>query len=183
MNNSIGLSDQVIAEKIHLIRGKKVMLDKDLAALYGVTTGNLNKAVKRNIRRFPEDFMFQLDHKDLGNLIFQNGISSWGGNRKFPFAFTELGLAMLSSVLSSETAVDVNIQIIRVFTRMRETLINHKDILLKLDQLERKIFKQDEHLNKHEGEIQLIFKTLKELLNQEELPRKRVGYRKAGEKD
>ena len=160
------------------------MLDFDLAALYGTETKQLKRQVKRNRNRFPEDFMFELTEEEYETLRCQIGTLKRGEHSKYlAYAFTEQGVAMLSSVLSSETAVDVNIQIIRVFTRMRETLINHKDILLKLDQLERKIFKQDEHLNKHEGEIQLIFKTLKELLNQEELPRKRVGYRKAGEKD
>lgn len=112
--------------KIYLIRNQKVMLDRDLAGLYDVTTGNLNKAVKRNSLRFPEDFMFQLTEKEFKDLIFQNGTSSWGGTRKLPYAFTEQGVAMLSSVLKSERAILVNIHIIRVFTRMRELLLTHK---------------------------------------------------------
>jgi hypothetical protein len=101
---------EIIETKIFLIRGKKVMLDRDLAQLYGVTTSNLNKAVRRNIERFPEDFMFQLSKEEFENLIFHFGTSSWGGTRKLPFAFTENGVAMLSSVLNSKRAVQVNIQ-------------------------------------------------------------------------
>ena len=114
---------QVIQSKIYQIRGQRVMLDFDLAILYQVTTGNLNKAVKRNIRRFPSDFMFQLTKEEFvilkNNLIFQNGISSWGGTRKLPYAFTEQGLAMLSGVLKSDIAIDVNISIMRAFVAMR----------------------------------------------------------------
>lgn len=113
---------QVIQNKIHEIRGKKVMLDRDLAELYQVTTSNLNKAVKRNIARFPPDFMFQLSKEEFENLIFQNGTSSWGGTRKLPFAFTEQGLAMLSGLLNSEIAIEINISIMRAFISMREYL-------------------------------------------------------------
>jgi hypothetical protein len=97
--------------KIYLIRGQKVMLDKDLSELYGVTTRNLNKAVKRNLKRFPKDFMFQLNKQEFENLIFQSGTSNWGGTRKLPSAFTEQGVAMLSGVLNSDRAIMVNIQI------------------------------------------------------------------------
>ena len=114
---------ELIKRKIYEIRGQRVMLDRDLAMLYQVTTGNLNKAVKRNIRRFPQDFMFQLtkeEFEELKNeLIFQNGISSWGGTRKLPYAFTEQGLAMLSGILNSELAIDVNISIMRAFVAIR----------------------------------------------------------------
>ena len=114
---------QTIQNKIYEIRGQRVMLDRDLAELYQVTTGNLNKAVKRNIRRFPPDFMFQLtkDEFDIlkSDLIFQNGTSNWGGTRKLPYAFTEQGLAMLSGVLTSDTAIDVNISIMRAFVAIR----------------------------------------------------------------
>src|SRR3989339_759370 len=120
---------EVIENKIYMIRGLKVMLDRDLAELYGVETFNLNKAVKRNDERFPEDFMFQLTKEELSNLKFQVGrsslksqivISSWGGRRYLPYVFTEQGVAMLSSVLNSKRAVQVNIQIMRTFTRLRE---------------------------------------------------------------
>ena len=114
---------QFIQSKIYEIRGERVMLDRDLASLYGVTTGNLNKAVKRNIKRFPPDFMFQLTKEEFEqlkhDLIFQNGISSWGGTRKLPHAFTEQGLAMLSGVLNSDIAIDVNISIMRAFVAIR----------------------------------------------------------------
>jgi len=143
MARGIGLSDDVVINKIHLVRKQKVMLDKDLAELYDVTTGKLNKAVKRNLSRFPEDFMFRLTDKEFKDLIFQNGTSSWGGTRKMPYAFTEQGVAMLSSVLNSERAVLVNVHIIRVFTRMRELLSTHKDVLLKLEQLERAVVQHD----------------------------------------
>ena len=114
---------QIIQSKIYEIRNVKVMLDKDLAELYHVTTGNLNKAVKRNIKRFPPDFMFQLTEEEFvklrNDLIFQNGISSWGGTRKLPYAFTEQGLAMLSGLLNSDIAINVNISIMRAFVAIR----------------------------------------------------------------
>ena len=115
------------------------MLDKDLAELYNVATRDLNKAVKRNLKRFPDDFMFQLNDDEFKNLMFQNGTSSWGGSRKSPFAFTEQGVAMLAGVLNSDTAIEVNIRIIRIFARLRELLLTHKDILLKLEQLEKQV--------------------------------------------
>ncbi len=171
---SIAISDEVVINKIYLVRGQKVMLDKDLAELYGVTTGNLNKAVKRNLVRFPDDFMFQLTEKEFNDMIFQNGTSSWGGTRKRPYAFTELGVAMLSSVLNSERTILVNIHIIRVFTRMREMLSTHKDVLLKLEQLERKVVQQDD-------DIKLIFDYLKELLNPKTEPVRKIGFRRNDE--
>lgn len=107
---------------IHTVRGKQVMLDKDLAELYGVQTRDLNKAVKRNIERFPDDFMFQLTKEEMSNLMFQIGTSSWGGTRKLPFAFTEQGVAMLSGILRSPIAVEVNIRIMRTFVAVRQYL-------------------------------------------------------------
>lgn len=165
------LADDVIVNKIYFIRGQKVMLDKDLAALYNVTTGNLNKAVKRNIKRFPgEDFLFQLTKEEFKNLIFQNGISSWGGSRKMPYAFTEQGVAMLSGVLNSDTAIEVHVRIIRIFTKLREMLLTHKDILLKLEQLEKQVTHNSE-------DIQNIFTVLKELLKPPpEKPREQIGF-------
>ncbi len=183
MSKFILISEQKIASSIYLLRSKKVMLDRDLAAMYGVETRVLNQAVKRNLRRFPEDFMFQLSESEWDDLISQIVISSsdkdsgWGGIRKMPYAFTEQGVAMLSSVLTSETAIDVNIQIIRIFTRMREMLITQKDILLKLEKLEAKVLKQDDRHKKHEDEILVIFKALKKLLNPELPPRKRIGFK------
>ena len=153
------------------------MLDRDLAELYNVTTGNLNKAVKRNEKRFPDDFMFRLTEDEFKNLIFQNGTSTWGGTRKMPYAFTEQGVAMLSGVLNSEIAIDVNIRIIRIFTKLRELLLTHKDILLKLEQLEKQVVQNSE-------DIQMIFTALKELLTPpEQVNRQRIGFRRPDEKD
>jgi hypothetical protein len=174
MAKSMVVSDDVVINKIHLVRKQKVMLDRDLAELYNVSTGNLNKAVKRNLPRFPEDFMFQLTDKEFKDLIFQNGTSSWGGTRKMPYAFTEQGVAMLSSVLNSERAVLVNIHIIRVFTRMRELVSTHKDVLLKLEQLERAVVQ-------HDGEIGVIFDRLRELLDPPSEPRPEIGFKRSKE--
>lgn len=171
----IAVPDKVIINKIYFVRAKKVMLDRDLAALYNVTTGNLNKAVKRNQKRFPEDFMFQLTEDEHRNLIFQNGTSSWGGTRKMPYVFTEQGVAMLSGVLNSDIAIEVNIRIIRIFTKLREMLLTHKDILLKLEQLERQVGQNSE-------DIQMIFTALKELINPPQEPRPPIGFRRQDEK-
>jgi hypothetical protein len=158
METATAIPEEVIINKIYLIRGKKVMLDRDLAELYNVSTGNLNKAVKRNLKRFPDDFMFQLTEEEFKNLIFQIGISSWGGTRKLPYAFSEQGVAMLSSVLASDIAIEVNILIIRIFTKLRELLLTHKD-------------------------IQMIFTALKQLLNPPPEPRPRIGFRRKDETD
>jgi ORF6N domain-containing protein len=175
---TIAMADETIISKIYLIRGKKVMLDRDLAALYGVETRVLNQAVRRNERRFPDDFMFQLTAEELNDWKSQIVISNKEklGLRKPPLAFTEQGVAMLSSVLNSETAIEVNIQIIRIFTRMREILLTHKDILLKLEQLERKV-------DGHDHNIQVIFEYLKQLLDPPQEPRPRVGFRRSDEQD
>jgi hypothetical protein len=117
-----------IESRIHLIRGKKVMLDRDLAELYGVETRTLNQAVQRNLNRFPSDFMFQLSKVELDNLKSQIVISNWGGTRKLPYAFTENGVAMLSSVLNSDRAVMVNIQIMRAFTRIRNLVTDYSEL-------------------------------------------------------
>ena len=176
------LADEVIVSKIYFIRGQKVMLDKDLAEMYNVTTGNLNKAVKRNLKRFPEDFMFQVTTEEFKNLIFQNGTSSlpagkagWGGTRKMPYAFTEQGVSMLSSVLNSDTAIDVNIRIIRIFAKLREMLLTHKDILLKLEQMEKQVIANSD-------DIQNIFVALRELLNPPQEPRPPIGFKITGKK-
>lgn len=171
------IPDEILMSKIYYIRGYKVMLDEDLAELYEVETKQLKRQVRRNIDRFPEeDFMFELTREELENLRSQIGTSSWGGSRYMPMAFTEQGVAMLSSVLNSARAIKVNIQIIRIFTRMREMLLTHKDILLKLEQLESKVTGHDE-------DIRIIFGYLKELLNPPQEPRPRIGFRRANEKD
>lgn len=128
----------IIENKIYEIRGKKVMLDFDLAEMYQVETKNLNKAVKRNIERFPEDFMFQLTSEEMANLRFQIGTSSWGGTRYLPFAFTEQGVAMLSGILRSPQAVEVNINIMRAFVHMRQYLLSHVS-RQELDELKQRI--------------------------------------------
>ncbi len=115
-SSEIAIADEVVMNQIYYVRGHKVMLDRDLATLYGVTTGNLNKAVYRNIKRFPNDFMFRLSDEEFKNLIFQFGTSSWGGTRKALNAFTEHGVVMLSGILNSDRAIAVNIQIMRIFT-------------------------------------------------------------------
>ncbi len=155
------------------------MMDRDLAEMYGVETRILNQAVKRNEKRFPEDFMFQLTDKELIEWKSQVRISGKEkmGLRKLPLVFTEQGVAMLSSVLNSETAIEVNIGIIRVFTRMREILFTHKDILLKLEQIEKQVLKQDGQLKKHEREMQMIFTALKELLNSPTKPMRKIGFK------
>ena len=139
---------EIIRSKIYEIRGQKVMLDRDLAELYNVTTSNLNKAVKRNLKRFPEDFMFQLTQMEFNelrdNLIFQNGTSSWGGTRKRPYAFTEQGLAMLSGLLNSDIAIQVNINIMRAFVSIRK-MVTANPVAWRLSTLEKNFeeLKQD----------------------------------------
>ncbi len=179
MTNAIAVSDEMVLSKIYLIRGKRVMLDRDLAEMYGVETKALNQAVKRNKERFPSDFMFQMNPQELEDWMSQIVTSNKEkmGIRKMPYVFTEMGVAMLSSVLKSETAVEVNIQIIRIFSRIREVLLTHNDVLLKLAQLEQTILNQDEKVNKHEEEIQMIFNALKQLLNQPQEPRKKIGFK------
>lgn len=177
MSNKLTITESLVISKIYLIRDKKVMLDEDLAEMYGVETRRLNEQVKRNIERFPDDFMFQLTEKEYENLKSQNATSSWGGRRKLPNAFTEHGVLMLSSVLNSSTAIQVNIKIMRVYTKLQEMLLTHKDILTKLEQLENKILQQAERTNKQEEEIQVVFEVLKKLLDPPKEPRKPVGYK------
>ncbi|KAF0134103.1 MAG: hypothetical protein FD145_859 [Candidatus Saganbacteria bacterium] len=159
-----------IENKIYVIRGQKVMLDSDLAKLYRVKTSNLNKAVKRNLDRFPQDFMFQLTKEEFNNLKFHFGISSWGGTRKLPYAFTEQGVAMLSSVLKSKKAIQVNILIVRTFVKIREFLSTHKELAQKLNELEKKTVK-------HDIEIKTIFEAIRQLMAIEEKPKKQIGFR------
>ncbi len=133
------IPDEIILNNIYLIRGQKVMLDFDLAKLYQVETKQLKRSVNRNTDRFPGDFIFRLNKEEFDILRCRIGTSSWGGTRYMPMAFTEQGVAMLSSVLNSPTAINVNIQIIRVFTKMRAFLLTHKDILLQLEKIEKKM--------------------------------------------
>ena len=158
-----------IARAILVIRREKVMLDSDLASLYGVTTGNLNKAVKRNAERFPIDFMFQLDAEEVANLRFQFGISSWGGRRRRPYAFTEQGVAMLSSVLNSVRAVKVNIAIMRAFVKLRETLDTNRELARKFAELEWRV-------GKHDEEIAAILEAIRQLMTPPETPPREIGF-------
>ena len=165
----IAIPDELILSKIYLIRDQKVMLDSDLALLYGVETKAFNQAVKRNIERFPEDFMFQLTQDEFNHLRSQNVTSSWGGRRYLPQVFTEMGVAMLSSVLNSDTAIKVNIRIMRVYSKLREMVLTHKDILLKLDQMESQTSQNSE-------DIQMIFSALKQLIDPQHPPRRMIGF-------
>jgi hypothetical protein len=173
---SLAIAEERIIDKIYQIRGYKVMLDQDLAELYQVPTKRLNEQVKRNIARFPKDFMFQLTEEEFENLRSQIATSSWGGRRIAPYAFTEHGVLMLSSVLNSERAIKVNIQIMRIYTKMREMLMTNHEILLKLEQLERKVTAHDE-------DIKLIFTALKKLLNPPQEPRPRIGFKRKDEQE
>ena len=224
MSNEVaikGLNDiDVIKNRIYEVRGQRVMLDRDLAELYNVETKVLNQAVKRNIERFPEDFMFQLDRKDAfllksqqiavnehnadlrsqtvtsssesadteANLKSQNMMSNWGGTRKMPYAFTELGIAMLSSVLRSETAIQVNINIMRAFVAIRHAVAAWQDTNLKVEQLSHKVdslnARVDEILheqNENNMEMALQIGALNDALDQlrekPSTPRKRIGFK------
>ena len=161
---------EVIEGKIYLIRGQKVMLDSDLAELYGVETFNLNKAVKRNIERFPQDFMFQLTREEYNSLRFQFGILKRGQHSKYlPYAFTEQGVAMLSSVLRTKRAVQVNIAIMRAFVKLREILSTHKELAHKLAELEQKI-------EKHDEEIKAVFDAIRQLMAPLEPKKRKIGF-------
>jgi phage regulator Rha-like protein len=167
----VAIPQKIIENKIYMIRGRKVMLDQELAALYKVATKALIQAVKRNGKRFPADFMFQLSKTEYNNLRSQIVTSSWGGRRYLPYAFTEQGVAMLSSVLKSERAIQVNIAIMRTFVRLRKILATHKELAHKLKELERKI-------EKHDADIQTIFEAIRQLMSPPEEPKKRIGFYK-----
>jgi len=159
-----------IARLIFVFRKQKVMLDSDLAALYDVTTGNLNKAVKRNPQRFPSDFMFQLAAEEAEDLIFQIGRSKGrGGRRHRPYAFTEQGIAMLSSVLNSERAIKTNIAIMRAFVKLRQMLYTNRELAQKFSELERRV-------GKHDEEIAAILEAIRQLIAPPEKPRREIGF-------
>jgi hypothetical protein len=159
----------LIENKIVVIRGHKVMLDFHLAELYGVEVKVLKRAVRRNIGRFPRDFMFKMTDEEYNILRSQFGTSSWGGRRYLPYAFTEQGVAMLSSVLRSQRAIFVNIQIIRAFVKLREILSTHKELAFKLNQLETKV-------ERHDEEIQAIFEAIRRLMAPPEKPKRPIGF-------
>lgn len=166
------LADQKILNRIFIVRGRKIMLDEDLAILYKVETRRLNEQVKRNKKRFPKDFMFQLTEKEHQNLMSQNATSSWGGRRILPYAFTEQGVAMLSSILNSAPAIEVNIKIIRVFTKIREYALTHREILLQLSKMEKAVKGNSKY-------IETIFIALKGFIEEQSKPkpRNKIGFR------
>lgn len=155
-----------IQSRICFLRGEKIMFDRDLAWLYGVETKALNQAVRRNYERFPADFMFQLNEKEFLLLKSQIVTSSWGGTRRPPFAFTEQGIAMLSSVLKSPRAIQVHIQIIRTFTKIRRMLLAHRELNEKLEVLEKK----------YDKKFRVVFDTMKLLLKEEQVPKNKIGF-------
>lgn len=165
---TIGLDS--IKERIYFIRGKKVMMDRDLAMLYGVLTKQLNRAVRRNIDRFPEDFMFELSSVEMENWKCQIGTSNSSlkqSLRKPPLAFTEQGIAMLSSVLNSKRAIHINIQIIRIFTKLREMIDTYKELREKVEEMEKN----------NEQNFQEIFRVIKLIIKQEEQPKNKIGFK------
>lgn len=169
MNTPILIPSERIVDKIYLIQGKKVMLDRDLAELYGVQTKVFNQAVKRNLERFPEDFMFQLtltEHESLMSQIVTSNVGR-GGLRKPPLAFTEQGAAMLSGVLRSKRAVSVSIEIIRTFTRLREFLLEHHDLRLKLEAMEAR----------YDKSFKIVFDAIRRLLKDDPTPPAEIGFK------
>ena len=165
---------EIIENRIFLIHNKKVMLDRDLAELYGVETKVLKQAVRRNLKRFPDDFMFILSNDESNNLRSQfvtSSSSKWGGSRYPAMVFTEQGVAMLSSVINSERAIEVNIQIMRAFVKLREMLATHKDLAFKLAAFERK----------YDDQFKIVFDAIRALMTEDEKPKRKIGF-KAGEK-
>lgn len=170
--------EEIIISKIYSVRGQKIMLDRDLAELYGVKAIRLREQVKRNIERFPKHFMFRLSGKEVETMVSQNAIPSrqhLGG--ALPYAFTEHGVLMLANVLKSDTAIEVSLRLIEVFVKLREMLLTHKDILIKLEKVEKDLVKQDRRTAKSEDDIKLIFEALKQLLSPPQTPRKRIGFK------
>jgi len=165
LRKALIVSKEVIQEKIYLIRGRKVMVDHDLALLYGVETKYLARQVKRNLKRFPPDFMFRITKDEF--LRCQIGTSRlWGGRRYLPYVFTEQGVAMLSGVLNSDRAIRVNIQIMRAFSKIREMLHMHKELWRKIETMEKK----------YDGQFKAVFNALRELINSPKRPKRRIGF-------
>ena len=156
----------IIASKIYFIRNQKIMLDRDLAELYGVDTAQLKRAVRRNRDRFPDDFMFELSKSEMDDLRCQFGTSKWGGTRYKSFAFTEQGVAMLSGVLKSDRAIKVNIQIMRTFTKLRDMLTSHADLKQKIEDME----KRDDE------QFRIVFEAITQLIEEDAKPKKKIGY-------
>jgi len=177
MKKHLSLTDEFVMSRIHHIRNQKVMLDKDLAELYGVTPRRLREQVNRNKERFPLSFMFRLTKKELGKMVSQNATPSkqkFGGS--LPYVFTEHGTLMIANVLKSKRAIDVSVRLIEIFVRIRKEIVQTNEILLKLELLERKASKSSE-------DIDTIFSLFRQLLKQSMEPRKRVGFRRHDEED
>lgn len=175
MSDKLTIPDEVVISKIYFIRDQKVMLDSDLAELYEVETRVLNQQVKRNIDRFPGDFMFQLSDVEWEMMKSQNATSSWGGRRKPPYVFTEHGVLMLSSVLNSKKSIAVNIQIMRIFTKLRTMITDNLNLQLEIENIKKKLANQNKN-------IELVFNYLDELNDKivvsEEAKRNKIGYKK-----
>jgi len=174
MENQI-IPDEIIMNKIYYIREQKVMLDSDLAELYGVETRRLNEQVARNIDRFPDDFMFRLDENEFESLMSQIATSKRGGRRKLPYVFSEHGVLMLSSVLNSKQAIQVNIQVMRIFTRIRQMFIDNTELRLEIEKIKTKLDNQDKNM-------EIVFRYLDELIQKNHEPRERnaIGYKPDG---
>jgi ORF6N domain len=172
MSKPIAITQANIVSKIYVIRGHKVMLDYDLSELYQVETKQLKRQVRRNLERFPTEFMFELTQEEYAELRSQNGTSSWGGTRYVPFAFTEHGVLMLSSVLNSAMAIQTNIAIIKIFTQLRESIASNSDTLLKLEKIDRRITNLAFDVKTHDGEIETIFELINEIRETKSKPTK-----------
>ena len=172
-DESSSIPPEVVLNKIYLIRGQKVMIDRDLADLYGIKTSRLKEQVRRNIDRFPKDFMFELSKDEMENWRSQNAISNTMkmGLRVRPFVFTEHGVLMLSSVLNNPRAIKVNIEIMRIFTKMKEMLLTHKDLLFKVEKIEKELAKQGK-------DIKVVFDYLNQFISTNNNPRPKIGYKK-----
>lgn len=173
MATELIIPDETVLSKIYYLRDLKVMLDSDLAELYGVGTKVLNQAVSRNNKRFPDDFMFQLNEGEWANLRSQIVTANWSRRRTLPYVFTEHGVLMLSSVLSSERAVTVNIQVMRVFTRIRKIFIDNTELRSEIEKIKDKLDNNDKNM-------EVVFSYLDELINRKEpknIPRKRIGFK------
>lgn len=173
MSENLAIPDEIISNKIYLIRDQKVMMDSDLADLYQVETKRLNEQVKRNTERFPSDFMFQLTKTEWSNLKSQFATASWGGRRNLPYVFSEHGVLMLSSVLNSKRAIAVNIHIMRVFNKIRSTMLTHRDLLLEMENLRKRVGAQDD-------KIEMIFDCLKEFVKEKNEPKTPIGFKQKG---
>jgi hypothetical protein len=173
LENLLVIPDEIILSKIYYVRELKVMIDSDLAELYGVETKVLKQQVKRNIDRFPDDFMFELTQNEFANLRSQFVTSSWGGTRYLPMVFTEQGVAMLSSVLRSKQAIKVNIQIMRIFTKVRQMLADNLNVRLEIEEIKKKLANQDKN-------IELVFNYLDELIEKQENPKlhREIGFKR-----